>query len=63
MLIAAQVSAPAKINVRSSQFVHLIVSSFIGPTLESFDFNFYTLLTPLIFNPLFFPQLTHKSVI
>ena len=39
------------------QFTRLIVSSFVGTTLELFDFNIYTLLTPLVFNRLFFPQL------
>jgi len=51
-------SAPAEISkIKSSQFARLIVSSFIGTSLESFDFNIYTLLTPLVFNRLFFPQL------
>src|ERR1039458_5183211 len=44
-------------EIKSPRFVRLIVSSFLGTTLESFDFNIYTLLTPLVFNRLFFPQL------
>ena len=46
-----------KPQMSSSQFWRLIVSSFLGTTLESFDFNIYTLLTPLVFNRVFFPQL------
>ena len=44
-------------EIKSPRFVRLIVSSFLGTTLESFDFNIYTLLTPLVFNRVFFPQL------
>ena len=44
-------------RMKSSSFVRLIVSSFLGTTLESFDFNIYTLLTPLVFNRVFFPHL------
>lgn len=53
----AQSAAAEKADMKSPQFVRLIVSSFLGTTLESFDFNIYTLLTPLVFNRLFFPQL------
>jgi MFS family permease len=39
------------------QLRRLVVSSLLGTALEAFDFIVYALLTPVAFNPLFFPQL------
>ncbi len=39
------------------QLRRLVISSFLGTALEAFDFIVYALLTPVAFNPLFFPKL------
>src|SRR5579872_5013110 len=44
--------------VESGQLRRLVVSSFLGTALEAFDFIVYALLTPVAFNPLFFPKLS-----
>jgi MFS family permease len=59
MAITPQLTATTKTGqVKSRQLGILVTSSFIGTTLEAFDFNVYAFLTPLVFNKLFFPQLT-----
>lgn len=42
----------------TTQLRRLVVSSFLGTALEAFDFIVYALLTPVAFNPLFFPTLS-----
>ncbi len=45
-------------QVKSRQIGNLVISSFIGTALDAFDFNVYAFLTTLVFNKLFFPELT-----
>lgn len=46
-----------KTRLNPGQLWRLVVSSFLGTALEAFDFIVYALLTPIAFNPLFFPKL------
>jgi MFS family permease len=49
---------PVSDTAFSKRQLHLLVTStLVGTTLETFDFNVYSLLTVLVFNQLFFPQL------
>ena len=47
----------SKVRIEPGQLRRLVVSSFLGTALEAFDFIVYALLTPVAFNPLFFPKL------
>jgi MFS family permease len=44
--------------IDKGQLRRLVISTFLGTALEAFDFIVYALLTPVAFNPLFFPRLS-----